>query len=101
MRPSQKRLQAWRDAGADPDQRPKPTYKLVSVYAQDQGAALPPPAKPVPLRPPIAEITGDSHERLFGAVVSLAEQIGYSRRRDDRATRTDDARFITRPASIR
>ena len=99
--PSHKRLQAWRDAGADPDQRPKPTYKLVSVFAQDQVAALPPPAKPVPLRPPIAEITGDSHERLFGAVVSLVEQIGYSRRRDDGATRTDDARFITRPASIR
>jgi hypothetical protein len=76
--PSQKRLQEWRDAGADPDQKPKATYKLVSVFAQDQVAELPPPAKPVPLRPPIEEITGDSQEDLFAAVVSLAGEIGYS-----------------------
>ena len=30
--PSRKRIQAWRDAGADPDQRPQPSYKLVSVF---------------------------------------------------------------------
>jgi hypothetical protein len=30
--PSRKRLQAWRDAGADPDERPRATYKLVSVF---------------------------------------------------------------------
>jgi hypothetical protein len=75
--PSQKRLQQWRDAGADPNQKPKATYKLVSVWAQDQVAELPPPAKPVPLRPPIEEITGDSHKKLFAAVVSLAGEIGY------------------------
>ena len=50
----------------------------MSVWAQDQVAELPPPAKPVPLRPPIEEITGDSHENLFAAVVSLAGEIGYS-----------------------
>jgi hypothetical protein len=76
--PSQKRLQQWRDAGADPDQKPKATYKLVNVWAQDQVAELPPPAKPVALRPPIEDITGDSHEHLFAAVVSLAGEIGYS-----------------------
>ena len=55
--PSHKRMQAWRNAGADPDERPRATYKLVSVFAQDQVAPLPPPAKPVPLTAPIAEIT--------------------------------------------
>ena len=63
--PSRKRMQAWRDAGADPDEMPRATYKLVSVFAQDQVAPLPPPAKPVPLTAPIAEITGDSHQHLF------------------------------------
>lgn len=76
--PSQKRLKAWREAGGDPDQRPKPTYKLVSVWAQDQVAELPPPAKPVPITAPIEEITGNSHEYLFAAVISLAGQIGYT-----------------------
>ena len=30
--PSRKRMQAWRDAGADPDERPRATYKLVNVF---------------------------------------------------------------------
>ena len=30
--PSHKRMQAWRNAGADPDERPRATYKLVSVF---------------------------------------------------------------------
>jgi antirestriction protein ArdC len=76
--PSRKRMQAWRNAGADPDEMPRSTYKLVSVFAQDQVAPLPPPAKPVPLTAPIAEITGDSHERLFAGVTRLAEELGYT-----------------------
>jgi hypothetical protein len=49
-------MQAWRDAGADPEEMPRATYKLVSVFAQDQVAPLPPPARPVPLTAPIAEM---------------------------------------------
>jgi antirestriction protein ArdC len=75
--PSPKRMQAWRDAGADPNDKPRATYKLVSVFAQDQVAELPPPATPAPLTVPIAEIRGDSHEPLLGSVVSLAQEIGY------------------------
>ena len=30
--PSPKRMQAWRAAGADPDEMPRATYKLVSVF---------------------------------------------------------------------
>jgi N-terminal domain of anti-restriction factor ArdC len=76
--PSKTRLRAWRDAGGDPDQKPRATYRLVCVYAQDQVDALPPPAKPVPLRAPIAQITGDSHQSMFATIVKLAEEIGYS-----------------------
>jgi len=75
--PSKKRLQAWRDAGADPDERPRAIYKLVSVFAQDQVAPLPPPAKPAPLAAPIREVTGDSHEQLLERLVELACDVGY------------------------
>ena len=40
------------------------------MFAQDQVAPLPPPAKPVPLTAPIAEITGDSHEHLIAGSAS-------------------------------
>jgi N-terminal domain of anti-restriction factor ArdC len=75
--PSQKRLREWREAGGDPDHQPKPSYKLVCVYAQDQVQPLPPPAKPAPLTAPIAEITGDSHAAAFAAITELASTIGY------------------------
>ena len=77
--PSRKRLQAWRDAGADPDDRPRPIYKLVSVFAQDQVAELPPPATPTPLEPPHpAAIEGDSHVDLLAELAGLAREIGYA-----------------------
>jgi hypothetical protein len=46
--------------------------------AQDQVAELPPPARPVPLEPPIVEIRGDSHEDLIAALVELAREVGYT-----------------------
>ncbi len=76
--PSQRRLQAWRDAGADPDDKPRATYKLVSVFAQDQVGELPPPAIPAPLQAPIAPVGGDSHENLMASVIGVAAQIGYT-----------------------
>ena len=75
--PSKCQLTAWRDAGANPDERPRGSFRLTSVFAQDQVAELPPPATPLPLTPPIQEVAGDSHERLFAAVISVAEEIGY------------------------
>ena len=75
--PSKRQLQAWRDAGADPDQRPRTGWRLASVFAQDQVAELPPPAKPVPLSPPCAEIAGDSHAHLVDRLVALGAAIGY------------------------
>lgn len=54
--PNKKRLQAWRDAGADPAQRPKTYFRLEAVFSHAQVEPLPPPAEPAPLQPPIAEI---------------------------------------------
>jgi hypothetical protein len=77
--PSQKRLQAWRATGADPDERPRATYTLVCVFAQDQVTELPPLAVPAPLTPPLAgEIKGDSHKDLIVELVALARQIDYT-----------------------
>jgi antirestriction protein ArdC len=58
--PSNKRLRAWRDAGADPDEQPRAIYKLVSVFAQDQVAPLPPPA-----------------QQLIERLIELACDVGY------------------------
>ncbi|MGH2868775.1 MAG: ArdC-like ssDNA-binding domain-containing protein [Solirubrobacteraceae bacterium] len=76
--PSGKQLHAWRDAGADPDKRPRTGWRLASVFAQDQVSELPPPATPAPLEAPIAEIRGDSHEALISRLVDLAEEIDYT-----------------------
>jgi hypothetical protein len=76
--PSRKRIQAWREAGADPDERPRATYKLVNVFAQDQVQELPPPAKPAPLDAPIAEISGDSHDELLPRLAALSGELGYT-----------------------
>jgi N-terminal domain of anti-restriction factor ArdC len=76
--PSRKRIQAWRDAGADPDERPRANYKLVTVFAQDQVLELPPPATPASLEAPIAEISGDSHHELLPRLARLSAELGYT-----------------------
>jgi antirestriction protein ArdC len=76
--PTKRQLKAWRDAGADPSQKPRKGWRLASVFAQDQVAELPPPARPAPLEPPIAEIRGSSHEDLIANLVGLALDIGYT-----------------------
>jgi antirestriction protein ArdC len=76
--PNKQQLKAWRDAGADPDNKPRTGWRLASVFAQDQVAELPAPAQPVPLEPPIVEIRGDSHEELITALERLAREIGYT-----------------------
>lgn len=76
--PSRKRIQAWQKAGADPDERPRASYKLVSVFAQDQVQELPPPATPAPLSAPIAEIRGDSHHELLPRLAKLSAELGYT-----------------------
>ena len=75
--PSKTQLQAWRDAGADPAQKPRTGWRLAAVFAQDDVAELPPPAVPAPLTAPIAEIRGDSHQDLIAALTDLAGEIGY------------------------
>jgi hypothetical protein len=75
--PSQRQMRAWREAGADPAAKPRTGWRLAAVFAQDQVAELPPPATPVPLSAPVAEIRGDSHQELIVALTGLAGELGY------------------------
>jgi len=75
--PTKRQLQAWRDAGANPNERPRTGWRLASVFAQDQVSELPPPATPAPIEAPIAEIRGNSHKDLIAELVDLATEIDY------------------------
>jgi antirestriction protein ArdC len=82
--PTKERLQAWQDAGADPDQQPRTHWRLASVFAQDQVAELPPPAQPAPLDPPaMAEIRGDNHADRLAHLEQLVTELGYRMRVTD------------------
>ena len=76
--PSKKKMQAWRDAGANPTERPKTYFRLEAVFSQNQVEPLPPPAVPAPLGPEIAEVTGDSLAWALAPLERLADDLGYS-----------------------
>jgi antirestriction protein ArdC len=76
--PSDAAIQRWKDAGADPSEEPRTFFKLVAVFAQDQVEALPPPAEPVPLEPPVVDVEGEDIAGLFEPLSTLAQEIGFS-----------------------
>ena len=75
--PSQRKLQAWRDAGADPAQRPRTHFRLEAVFSDRQVQPLPPPAQPAPLNPPVVQLRGDSLAWARQPLVALADELGY------------------------
>ena len=75
--PSKKKLDEWRDAGADPSARPKTYYRLEAVFSQAQVEPLPPPAEPVPLDPPLAELEGTTLAWARGPLEQLASALDY------------------------
>ena len=76
--PSKKRLQAWRDAGADPTDKPRTYFRLEAVFSQAQVDALPPPAQPAPLHSPTVELQGDSLAWALRPLQRLAGDLGYT-----------------------
>jgi antirestriction protein ArdC len=77
--PSKARLQAWRDAGADPAEKPHTYFRLTAVFDRSQVDELPPPTEPAPLDPPTApEINGDALEPWLQPLTTLAAEIGSS-----------------------
>jgi antirestriction protein ArdC len=75
--PSKRKVQAWRDAGADPRERPRTYFRLEAVFTQAQIEPLPPPVQPAPLAPPIAEVQGDSLAWAKEPLERIASDLGY------------------------
>jgi antirestriction protein ArdC len=74
--PSAKKIQAWKDAGANPNERPRTHFKLTGVFADDQVQELPPPAEPQPISCPIRELEGDDLAGCLPALARLGNEIG-------------------------
>lgn len=75
--PSKKRLQAWRDAGADPRARPRTFFRLTAVFDRGQVDPLPDfPGEPAALDPPIVPVDGDDLAHLFEPLCALGAEIG-------------------------
>lgn len=79
--PSRRRTERWQASGCDPATRPRLTFRLTAVFAQDQVQPLPPPATPMAIEAPIAAIGGDSHAHLLPCLAALADRVGYTVRR--------------------
>ena len=58
--PSKAKLEAWRQAGAHPAEKPRTFFRLTAVFDRSQVDELPPPAEPAPSirrRPPRSTAT--------------------------------------------
>jgi hypothetical protein len=75
--PSKRKLREWKEAGADPEQRPRTFFRLVSVFDRSQVSPLPEfPGGPLDLDPPISPVEGNDLAHLQGPLVDLAASIG-------------------------
>jgi len=75
--PTKTKLEAWRAAGSNPDHKPRTLFKLGAVFDRSQVTALPPPAEPAPLDPPITPLQGDQLAHLHGPLQRFADELGY------------------------
>jgi antirestriction protein ArdC len=75
--PSKKAIKAWREAGPDPEAKPKTYFRLVPVFDRSQVDPLPEhPGGPAPLEPPHEPIGGDGLEHLRAPLTALAAGLG-------------------------
>jgi antirestriction protein ArdC len=75
--PSKKRLDQWKRAGANPDQRPRTFFRLVAVFDRSQVEPLPEfPDGPVELSPPHEPIAGDGLAHLFEPMADFGRSLG-------------------------
>ena len=79
--PSKKKLRRWREAGANPDDKPRTFFRLVKVFDRSQVDPLPDFPGGVPdLEPPaiFQPIEGDGLARFLLPLQAFASSIGYS-----------------------
>ena len=95
LAPSRKQLQAWRDGGGDPGEKPRTLFKLGSVFDVSQVSPLPPPANPAPLDPPIARLEGDELAHLHAPLEQFANRSATA----SRSRHSTDPKASARTAS--
>lgn len=77
--PSAKKVREWREAGADPDARPRTYFRLLAVFDRSQVDPLPEfPGGPVDLEPPVEPVGGDGLARLFEPLAAVGSSLGYT-----------------------
>ena len=76
LSPSPKQLAKWEQAGSDPAERPPTYFKLGPVFDRNQVQALPPPATPAPVDPPVRELTGEDLAPVLPRLIELAREVG-------------------------
>jgi N-terminal domain of anti-restriction factor ArdC/IrrE N-terminal-like domain len=76
LAPSRKQLEKWELMGSDPAERPRPSFRLGPVFDREQVGPLPPPAKPLPLDPPLHEVSGDDLAAVLPRLIALGREIG-------------------------
>lgn len=74
--PSKAALARWRAEGGNPDDKPRTRFRLTAVFDRSQVEALPAPAEPAALDPPVAAIDGDDLAPLLEPLTSFAASIG-------------------------
>jgi antirestriction protein ArdC len=76
-RPSRRKIRAWREAGSDPQERPRTFFRLVKVFDRSQVDPLPDfPGGPVALDPPVEAVEGDTLAYLFEPLREFGILIG-------------------------
>jgi antirestriction protein ArdC len=76
--PSKKKLSEWREAGADPEARPRIHFRLAAVFDRSQVEPLPEfPGGPVDLEPPIEPVDGDGLAHLFEPLANFGASLRF------------------------
>lgn len=76
--PSKKALAAWREAGADPQERPRTFFTTAAVFTDAQVEPMP-GAAPISLDPPeTIELTGDALDWTIEPLEGLAAEFGVA-----------------------
>ncbi len=77
--PSKKQLREWKEAGADPDAKPRTYFRLVAVFDRSQVDPLPEfLGGSVDLDPPVEPVGGDGLAHLFAPLAAFGASLGYT-----------------------
>ena len=76
MPPRKVDIDQWKANGAVTSEKPRTHFRLGPVFDRSQVEELPPPAMPVALDPPVAEVRGADLAWTYPHLVALAQSVG-------------------------